>query len=415
MRKRGLAVLAVVLFAGLSAPARGQGEFPLKKRAIGGSPPPAAVYARQFVQGERDRPPALKGAPEVSRNAFYFSGSFGGKQVLMLCDFGPQPKLYVDSDQDGDLSDETAFTSKKKPVRRSLAQILTGTGGSAGSSEEVTFGPISLVLSDLGTTVDFTAEVPHRSSDYAYMLVQPASYLSGEVQLAGKSYEVNLVDATFDGRYDARFSAAKAFDSDWIAVDLDRNGVMQQTMSGPSEVIPLPRMIRAGEAYYGIEVLPDGSAIRVETVQPEFGTVDMEGKGVHLTLWSDSGCHALASAQGSVQLPAGSYRAMEIVLGRKDEKGASWRLRSYGNTGKLTDFQVQAGQTLALTVGEPLRGNVTFNAQPGLAYLGFSLAGQAGEEYAAGADRGGRRQKAPKFKILSESDKVLVSGSFEYG
>ena len=52
---------------------------------------------------------------------------------------------------------------------------------------------------------------------------------------------------------------------------------------------------------------------------------------------------------------------------------------------------------------------------PVLAYLGFSLAGQAGEEYAAGADRGGRRQKAPKFKILSEADKVLVSGSFEYG
>jgi hypothetical protein len=411
MRTRGLAALAAFLVFGVCATARGEGQFPLKKIAISGQPPLVAMYAQRFLEREQRKPSTVKSVPKLSANAAYYIAEFGDKKVVMLFDSGSEYKLYVDTDLDGDLAEETPFTSARQAQKRSMLEILTG-GGGASPSQPAKFGPLSLPLGDGGAEVEFNVQVMNQ---YGYAYLFPASYRSGQVEIDGKGYEVNLIDSSYDGRYDSAFAAGSPFGADWFAIDLDRNGRMMESRSGPSEVIPLPRMVRVGDAYYSLDVVPDGSAIRVAEVQPKYGAIDLASKDLSLTLWSDSGCHVLTGAEKPQQVPAGRYRTMAIVLSGKDDKGVTWTCQSAGDTGSLSDFQLAAGETREIKAGEPLRPNISISGPPGTAYFAFSLTGQAGEQYAAGAERNGRRQGAPTFKVTDEAGKVLLSAAFEYG
>jgi len=50
-----------------------------------------------------------------------------------------------------------------------------------------------------------------------------------------------------------------------------------------------------------------------------------------------------------------------------------------------------------------------------LVSVGFSMIGQAGEDYGIRVVKNGRRLPAPKVKIVDEAGKVLASGKFAYG
>lgn len=414
MQSQSLAALAVFLVAGVCVPVHAEGQFPLKKVEIKGDPPQVATYARQSLEGTRQKPPSVRAAPEVSANSAYYIAKLGDKQAVMLCDLGKEQKLYVDTNMDGDLSNEEPLTTGKTAPRRSMVEILSGSGRSS-SSGPARFGPITVSLADGAYPVEFSVEVMHQSSQFSYGYLRAAAYRSGEVEMGGRSYEVNIVDASFDGRYDTALNVKDPFGADWIGVDLNRNGNMQLAMSGPSEVIPLPRMIQAGDAYYGLKVAPDGSSIDVAVVQPEFGAIELQGKDLNVTFWADSGCHVLSSAPEPQRVPAGSYRTMGVLLKRKDDKGATWSCETGSALGRISELQVVAGETLTVAAGEPLLPVVSVTGGRGVAYLGFSLVGQAGEEYAAGAERNGRMQNAPTFKVLAEDGKVLLSAAFEYG
>ena len=47
--------------------------------------------------------------------------------------------------------------------------------------------------------------------------------------------------------------------------------------------------------------------------------------------------------------------------------------------------------------------------------IGLTVEGQAGEKYAGGAEKNGKRLPPPKLKIIDEAGEIIDSGQFEYG
>jgi len=144
--------------------------------------------------------------------------------------------------------------------------------------------------------------------------------------------------------------------------------------------------------------------------------LDLGLPGAELTVLCDLGLFILKGPDSKWLLPAGRYRTARVMLNRTDPKGDKWTLTGYYSGDKLGTFAITQGEMLAVKVGPPL----AVKARPtrsgkATVIISLSLTGQAGEEYSPGVEKNGETQPAPKFKILDESGKVLLSDSFEYG
>ncbi len=67
-----------------------------------------------------------KSAPTTG-TAYYATTNLGGKPTIMLLDLAATPKLYVDTDHDGDLAEEKPFKGKGSGGSGSLMGALVGT------------------------------------------------------------------------------------------------------------------------------------------------------------------------------------------------------------------------------------------------------------------------------------------------
>ncbi len=408
MRRSIPAILAGTFLFLVASPVWAQGEFRMKYEELEELDRSPAFRAYRFMEPLPETPDKLKGPPaKVSGKVSYFSASLGGREVLFAMDSSRPPKLYVDTNANDDLSDE-------EPVKR--ARAGRGRGWFAAGMNR--FGPVSFAVP--ATEPEQVVRFSAIAYGPDFLLLHPAGFFSGEVQLHGKSYRVALVDGNFDGRYDSFFAPStgpRELECDILAIDLDRDRQFNLDMFESREILPLPKMLQVEEQYYGIRVAPSGSTLSLEKANPEFGTLDVGCADSELKLYSESGLHSLSGSEGKWQLPTGRYMAFMVKLARADSKRARWELMAYGETGKLQDFEIRKGETLSLKVGPPLVARVDAEAEKRkrVVSIGLELVGEAGEKYAPGAERNGKTVPAPKFKIVDEAGKVLTSASFEYG
>jgi hypothetical protein len=237
--------------------------------------------------------------------------------------------------------------------------------------------------------------------------------MAGEVELAGESYPVALLDNNLDGRYEV---AGGTLDT-LLRIDLDRDGRIEPYFSYAGEVWPLRPMIQVKGVYYRVTVAPDGSSIRFEKAEPAMGTLEVGSADVSLVLDCAVGLERLTAGPGKWQVPAGECDVELVTLTRTDKAGATWVLRGVpGSTGGLRGREVRPGGTLALKVGAPLvvKVNVSDRAA-GVKAVSVLLNGSAGEQYSAGIEKNGERRPPPSFRIRDESGKVVVAANFEYG
>jgi hypothetical protein len=203
---------------------------------------------------------------------------------------------------------------------------------------------------------------------------------------------------------------------DIFAIDLTRDGKKWLYSSyWSSEIMPLARMVKVYDTYYGIDVAPDGTILELKKVQPKLGTLDFGVANVKLKLWSDAADQFLFGPEGSWPLPAGSYSALFIELNEIDSSQNAWTFKSYRDTGPLHDFEVRAGETTSFKIGPPFLVKTDVKQVADRVLIGLNLEGRAKERYRLPVLKGGRRQPAPEFKIVNESGELLASGQFKYG
>ncbi len=390
--------------------------FPLKHGPIGERDKNIQMMIMNYARSEPKRPAQLKGLPEgVSESVSYYVAKVAQRELLMAVDPDEKPRLYADTDFDGDLSDEKAV-----PV---LPAENKGTSRPAGRHH---FGPIALAAADAKGNAAAKMTAEWRQPGFVFL--RPAGCLSGKVRLAGKEHRVVLIDGSCNGRCNDTWSPSGEPMTSWmgdfdiIAVDRNGNGTFDLPRGGPSakalkemEVQPLTKALRIEETYYEVNVAADGSKIRLAKLPSECGTLDLGSKGLELMVLCDAGFDYLELPDGKTEVRTGEYMAILSFLSRTDAKGATWKLSGGRGSGKLVKFEIQKGKTLKIKAGPPLVLKTDVIKQPGTVSIGFSAVGQAGEAYAGGAEKDGKRPDAPTLKILDEKGKVLAEGAFKYG
>jgi hypothetical protein len=361
--------------------------------------------ACRYLRKKDSRPSQLERLPKrVSGGLSYYVAEHTDADLVFALEPTHPPRLYVDTDLDGDLSDEKRFVGVLGQSRNRRAAYR--------------FGVISVRIVKPGEKR--TAKLFVEQYSDRYLAVYPAGCCTGKMRLGRKRYEVAVVDGSFDGRYDGVLSMADGRSlkggSDLLAVDLDHDGRFDYKVFERMEVQPLTRSIALNDAYYDIEMEEDGSGIRVAKAAPELGTLEIKDRDVELIFMSDSGFHHVHGTRTKWKLPVGTYRVAYAALFRRDGKGVKWRLPGTGKMGKLTTFEIEEGEVSTFDSGPPLAVKTDIRkGRSGTISIGLSVVGEAGEMYMAGVERNGRRVPAPKFRILDSRGKVLAHGSTDYG
>ncbi|MHC4591607.1 MAG: hypothetical protein ACYS8L_02805 [Planctomycetota bacterium] len=397
LRRLGPYVVLTLLLLPGSSPLLAQGEFPLKSAEPHSRYDALLSRSRQHYSRLVPKPSDLKGLPAgVSDKALYYSIRLGGKEVLLAHHVSRPPKLFVDTDGDRDFSDEQAVEAK---------------AGTRSTGGVIQFAPVTFKA---GPSGEF--EVKFRADAQApprHLLVRPAGLRVGTVTLGEKSYRIAISDGNLDGRYDGMFAPKSHYD--WLGIDRNGDGTLDSDWMRSEEIIPLPRLLNAGDAYYSVKVAADGSSVALQKADPRLGVLDVECPSAMLTLLGPCGRRQLQVGSGKRQLPAGKYSARIVTLGQRDDKARLWEVTSYGDTGKLSDFEIREGATLSLKAGPPLQIKPQVSQDARRVRIGLLVLGRAGERYSAAARTDGKVVPAPKLRILDESGKVLDSGRFEYG
>ncbi len=399
-----------LLIAGSVSPLYAQQEFPLKDKRIKNADDPLVYALGRWFPAESEVPTELKDRPsKIDHRTAYFLLPIGGRKIVALHELNEKSQLHVDTDGDGDLAKEKPLSSTSNRQKDLFFM-----------SREDIFGPVSVHGSADGSAI----EVFIRIYQGRYAMVFPSSYKTGTIKLAGKSYNIALLDRNLDGRYDGVLNLPLKRDeadklSDLVAVDLDQDGAFNPDYTQSQEIQPVTKIVLLNGTYYTLNIEPSGKFIRLTRANPRMGTLDTGSSDAELMLASENGLHRLERGKSQWTLPVGRYSIYQVTLRKKDAKQTEWTLQCSGDTGKLNDIQITDEQVTTLKIGAPMQMSASVTKQKSWFrnYLEIApiITGQAGETYGAYAQQANRRSPAPKFKILDEQNKVLASGQFEYG
>ncbi len=413
--KRVMLALAFLSLAAIGGRAVGQVVVPLERSPLGASRT-AAFWATQYLYFRSDNKPSeVTKAPEIAGTAYYATMDLGGRPTIMLLDVADTPKLYVDRDRDGDLAEEEPFEGKASGSSGGIMGALVG----ASRQTDLSFPSLTIDLKNPDATCEVSLQNAGLSGPQRYFLIGPAAVRAGRAEIGGKLREVQVMDATLDGRYDDAFSPVGANNPssmkwDALFVDADGDGRIMSASITAGEAMPLPQIVSIGGTWYGVKVASDGSSVTFTPADPPMGRLSVGSDQAALNMFSDSGFHHLSKSADGWQLPAGRYQTTDLEL-VDSVNGTPWSMSASWPAGQLRSFSVTKDETTSIAVGPPLVSDLSFSGSATMQSIGFELKGSGGETYSAGAERRGVMQPAPAFVILDEDGKRLASGSFEYG
>jgi len=345
----------------------------------------------------------------------YYAIQSGDATVLAVADFSQKlARLSVDTDGDGVLSEERCFTAEVNK-------------GSPVSGRGQHLGPISLLSRDSPGGINDGFNVGcFRQDTRGLLMPSPAFYRTGKIRLAGQIYQVAVVDGDCDGLFKSILPLPLADRTLWtrprcdvFAIDLNRDGKFDLSMREKSEVCPLGRLVRVEDAYYAIDIAPDGGSLSLSRTEPQFGTLALDANDVaaELRLWSDAADQYLP-ANRQWQLPPGRYAAIHGALTAKDASGDIWTFLAStpvfaaDRMGPLDYFTIEPGKTTSVRIGPPFVVKTTTKKTGRSSdnmYISPVLVGCAGEEYSAVLRRDGGPLLAPAVTILDEKGTTLAS------
>ncbi len=384
-----------------------EGHCKLKFEAVSKHDDMLVALAMQDLTSTKDKPNELKDLPKgFTTDCVYFLAEVFGKSTPMVLGYYNRLEysiLYMDTNSNGRLSDEKAYHPKIKKRSR---------------YKEYTFGPILMKSRD--EKGEYKTEFYAKTSHGQFLSLQPSGYRAGKIRLGKDTFKVAVIDGNFDSRYDKIFShpvkRLSRPDCDIFAIGLSNGDKKWHlSISQRSEIMPLGRMVKVQNTYYGINVASDGTTLELKKVVPELGTLDFEGTNVKLKLWSDVGDQYLFGSEGGWQIPAGVYSVLLVELNEFDSERNVWTFSNRPYAGPLRDFEIRAGQKTSFKIGPPFSIKTDVRHTGDKVSIGLSLEGCTKERYRFPVLKGGKRQPAPSFIVVNEAGKELTSGHFEYG
>jgi hypothetical protein len=297
---------------------------------------------------------------------------------------GPYDRLYLDTTGNGRLDDKT-------PIKARL------------DSYNATFPATPVVFK--GEDGPVTYHLLFRFYQYekspAQLLVSSAGWYEGTVNFDGIKKRLQLIDGNVNGTFNDRESNPHA--SDRVRVDGDKAGERY-----------LGRMLEVDGKFFRIEAARDGAFVKLEKAENvALGPVRVPETISEFAAFGENGHFVRKPANGEFTLPTGKYRMVEWTINRKDDKGAPWTLSGY-NFPDAAGFEVVAGKTAGLEIGEPVQGVLkTTDASNRMVQFNLSFEGRQKETIQILRDN--QRPRGPKLMLANADGTLCYTNSFEFG
>lgn len=372
--------------------------------------------------------------PELTgQRPLYGIYEFRGKKLLMVLDRTQRSmryydRLWIDLNGNGDLTDETPLTTEQFSVAQFKNVKIPYEAN--GQSREYFIN--ADFYFDEGPYTSLKALPDELLEKTVIANLRPQRRAGGAFELNGKTFEIEIADATAEGFYNTRLKQVEpAFpDAERLWVHGDWVFLYEKVQRWEYRWI-LGDLLSLENQLYRVTVDENGEWLKLEPEPGPLVTLDLAQEPDRISLATTDFAHEIMAYRPgkALQVPSGEYRLLDYVLMRDDKEGNRWLLRG---DSRSKYSPIMAGDPRATVVfGEPITvllkawdipSDVQF--RPGLSLW---IRGSGDEEInalygipkdkidAVLADDDEMKPNAPKYKITTEDGEVVKSGEFEYG
>lgn len=298
---------------------------------------------------------------------------------------GPFDSLYIDSNTNGSLDDETAAAAYRTDQRSAY------------------FGPVKVIfeIEDGPVTYHLNFRAYQYATDDNRFYASSGGWYEGDITVGGQKKHCVLFDNNANGTFNDK--SANAGDCDRIRIG---------TQSG-QETLFTGSYIKVDETLYSPDIARDGAYIKLTKAENiSFGSVRLPESITEFSANGENGLFILKPEKGIISLPVGKYCVYEWAVERQDEKGTNWKLKGSGLGGKNV-FDVTESQQAELSIGEPIIATLDTSEREGTHSFRHSMNGRDGERIEL--TRNGAQPQAPKVHIKSADGTYDRTYSFQYG
>jgi hypothetical protein len=297
---------------------------------------------------------------------------------------GPYDRIYVDSNGNGRLDDETPLSSRRTDQYYAY------------------FNPARLVFKGEDGPITYHLSLrTYGSGNEAELVLGSGCWYEGVVTLDGKKTRLQLLDGNINGTFNDLSS--NPYDCDRVIVEGDKGGERF-----------LGKMIEVKGQLFRIEAARDGAFVKLQKAENvALGQVRVPDTISEFTAFGTNGQFIRKPEQGAFTLPAGKYRIYGWKIERKDNKGAKWELSGYG-FGEPSAFDVAEAKPATLAVGEPVRAVFQIAEQTNQP-VNFRLAFRGRYDEQIQILKGGQRPAGPKLFVATLDGSLRYTNTFEYG
>ena len=297
---------------------------------------------------------------------------------------GPYDQLYIDSNGNGRLDDETPVPARV-------------------DSYSANFPPAPVIFK--GEDGPITYHLAFRFYQYEQnppqLLASSAGWYEGVVNFDGAKKRIQLIDGNVNGTFND--AAPDPYNSDRVQIEGDKT----------TERF-LGKMVEVDGKFFKIEAARDGAFVKVQKAENvTLGPVRVPENISEFVAFGENGHFVRKPVNGEFTLPAGKYRIFHWTINRQDEKGVAWTLSGY-NFPKTAGFEVAAYKTALLEIGEPVQAELKANENTNRVDT-FSLSFLGRQKESIEMLRDGQRPRGPKLMLANAAGTVCYTNTFEFG
>jgi hypothetical protein len=298
---------------------------------------------------------------------------------------GPFDLLYIDSNGNGDLDDETVASAYRTDQRSAY------------------FGPVKVIFEIEDGPV--TYHLNFNSYQYGIgdnrLYASSGGWYEGDITIGAEKRHCSLFDYNTNGTFNDK--SANAGNCDRIRID----------KQGGQETLFTGNYIIVDDTLYRPEIARDGACIKLaEAENVKYGSVRLPESIAQFSANGENGLFILKPEKAVVSLPVGKYCVYDWAVERQDEKGTNWQLKG-SVLNEMNAFDVTEDKQAVLSIGEPIIATLDTSERDGTHSFRNGIKGRAGERIEL--TRNGAQPQAPKVRIKSADGTYERTYSFQYG
>jgi hypothetical protein len=297
---------------------------------------------------------------------------------------GPYDRLFIDSNADGNLKDETVVTAYQKQWNRA------------------NFGPLKVLFKVENEPVAYHLNFEFIGYNNQNMFIATSGgWYEGQITVGQRRIHCTLIDQNANGTFN---------DTSDYAYECDRIMIGEKS---EQQINFVGKEIVIGAVVYEPKIARDGSFLEITPAENvTYGKIRLPETIHQFAVMSDERLFTIKPDKGTGQLPVGKYRIQFWKTEHKDEQGNDWVLagKDFGGQG---DFVVgDSGQT-DINIGEPITCEMQIRKRGSNYSFSQVLRGNLGEQIEMTCN--GSRPEAPKLNIKNDTGSYDRTYRFEYG